>query len=259
MDRAEATGLGVSFVGHVALLALLSVALVTATNHPITPPAMEVSFVDEAGLTSAAPQPSHEAPAIGAAPEVGPVEDAAPAPTPAPAQLQPLPPAPVAPPRAMPTPRPAPIERPPQQAAGTGNPTTRRLSGDILNGIGDDRVSTSNAPTATMTGEARASIRSLIARALMPCQRQPLPVPEAEAIKVDFRVTLNRDGSLANAEFVRVINPDPNLARYELRMRDLALNVLRGCTPIRGLPAEYYDVPRGWRQFPYQFDPRNGR
>jgi hypothetical protein len=259
MDRTEAAGLGVSVVGHVALLAALSLALVTAANPPVTPPAMEVSFVDEVGLTSAAPQPSHEAPAIGAAPEVGAVEDSAPAPSPAPTEAQPLPPAPIAVTRAAPPSRATPVDRPPQQTTGTGNRTARRLTGDILNGIGDDRVSTTNAPTATMTGEARASVRSLIARALMPCQRQPLPVPEAEAIKVDYRVTLNRDGSLANAEFVRVINPDPSLARYEQRMRDLALNVLRGCTPIRGLPAEYYDVPRGWRQFPFQFDPRNGR
>ena len=39
-------------------------------------------------------------------------------------------------------------------------------------------------------------------------------------------------------------------------MRDLALNVIRQCTPIRGLPGELYDVPRGWREFTYTFDPR---
>ena len=74
MDRASATGFGVSVAGHVALLALLSLALVTATNHPVTPPAMEVSFVDEVGLTSASPQPSPEPAAQARAPEIGPVE-----------------------------------------------------------------------------------------------------------------------------------------------------------------------------------------
>jgi hypothetical protein len=259
MDRAGATGFGLSLAGHAALIAVLSLALVTATNHPLTPPAMEVSFVDEAALASSAPQPSAQAPAIGTAPEIGPVEDAAPTPTPAPIQREPLPPAPLAPPSAPPAQHATPVERPPQQAMGTGNRTARRLTGDILNGIGDDRVSTSDRPAAAMTGQARASIHSLIARALMPCQRQPLPTPEAEVIKVDFRVALNRDGSLADAHFLRVVNPDPGLARYEQRMRDLALNVIRACTPIRGLPAEYYDVPGGWRQFAYQFDPRAGR
>jgi hypothetical protein len=36
-------------------------------------------------------------------------------------------------------------------------------------------------------------------------------------------------------------------------MRDLALAVVRSCTPISGLPAEFYDVPGGWRQFTYRF------
>jgi hypothetical protein len=107
-----------------------------------------------------------------------------------------------------------------------------------------------------MTGEARASIRSQIAAALRPCRRQPLPVPEADVITVDYRVALNRDGSLASVRFVRVNNPNPDLARYEERMRDLGQVVVRSCTPIRGLPSDYYDVPGGWREFPYRFDPR---
>jgi len=86
-----------------------------------------------------------------------------------------------------------------------------------------------------------------------------LPAPEAAAIISSARVTLNQDGSLASAQFVSVINDDPALERYERRMRDIALNVINACTPIRGLPAEFYDVPGGWRSFPYQFDPRTVR
>jgi hypothetical protein len=93
----------------------------------------------------------------------------------------------------------------------------------------------------------------------MRCQRQSLPAPEAAAIRVEYRVSLNPDGSLAGAQFLRVINDDPALERYERRMRDIALNVINACTPIRGLPPEFYDVPGGWRQFPYQFDPRTVR
>jgi hypothetical protein len=36
-------------------------------------------------------------------------------------------------------------------------------------------------------------------------------------------------------------------------MRDLATNVIEQCVPIRGLPAEYYNVARGWRRFAYTF------
>jgi hypothetical protein len=126
-----------------------------------------------------------------------------------------------------------------------------------LKGIGNDPApSTSNRPPATMTGQARASINAAIQRALQPCERQTLPAPEAAEILVHVDVTLNRDGSLASAAVRRVEMNDPGLERYERRMRDLALNVVRQCTPIRGLPAELYDVPRGWRQFPYVFDAR---
>ena len=120
-------------------------------------------------------------------------------------------------------------------------------------------AATNRAPAATYGPSERASVRQAIARALMRCQRQPLPAPEAAAIRVNYRVTLNADGSLASAQFLSVLNDDPALERYERRMRDIALNVIHACTPIRGLPAEFYDVPGGWRQFPYQFDPRTVR
>ena len=83
MDRTEAAGLGVSVAGHVALLALLSAALVTASRAPIMPPAMEVSFVDEVALDAAAPQPSPQAaaPPPAAAPDI-PRPEAVAAPTP---------------------------------------------------------------------------------------------------------------------------------------------------------------------------------
>jgi hypothetical protein len=107
-----------------------------------------------------------------------------------------------------------------------------------------------------VTGQARAQINAAIQRALIPCERQPLPAPEAASIQVVVQVTLNRDGSLADADVSRVINDNPALARHEQRMGDLALRVIRQCTPIGGLPPELYDVPRGWRRFPYVFDPR---
>ena len=87
-------------------------------------------------------------------------------------------------------------------------------------------------------------------------RRQPLPAPEAAAIQVYVAVTLNRDGRLASASVSRVQNDRYALRQYEQRMRDIALAVVRQCTPIRGLPPELYNVERGWRQFTYVFDPR---
>lgn len=259
MPREEALGVSASVVGHVILLALLTYGvLLLPKAPPAEPQAMEVAFVDEAGLTSAAPDPATEAPMIGAATEVGPIEDAASAPAPAAAPIPPQAPVArqtIAPPQRQQVRQPA---RPSPQP-GSGERTRRSILDDrnFLKGIGTDRTSQSNRAPAQMTGAQRSSIRGLIARALRPCQRQSLPADDAAAIKVDYRVTLNRDGSLASAQFIRVINGDPSLERYERRMRDLALNVITSCTPIRGLPAEFYDVPGGWRQFPYQFDPRS--
>ncbi|HVL19458.1 MAG TPA: hypothetical protein VM422_00490, partial [Amaricoccus sp.] len=76
MDRAEAGSVGVSIVGHAALFGLLALAVGRAGPPPVPAP-MEVSFVDEVGLTSASPHQS--LPEQGMAPEAGPVADAAPA------------------------------------------------------------------------------------------------------------------------------------------------------------------------------------
>ena len=264
MDRAEAKGFGVSVVGHAALVAAAWL-IVSRPTPPQVSQAFEVSYVDEVGLTAASPEPEPSAQAS-VAPEVAPPEEAAPAPVPEPV-AEPTP----APPRAAP--RPAPIQErvrpappaPPRTDRQQGSATARRntaslLGSDILRGIGNDRTARSNSPPAPAYGAAeRASVRQAIARALMRCQRQPLPAPEAAAIRVNYRVTLNPDGSLASAQFLSVLNNDPSLERYERRMRDIALNVINACTPIRGLPPEFYDVPGGWRSFPYQFDPRTVR
>lgn len=265
MDRAEATGFGVSVVGHCALLAAAWL-VVSRPTPPQVSQAFEVSYVDEVGLTAASPNPAPSAQAS-VAPEVAPPEEAAPAPAPAPIP-DPTPAPPHAAPRPAPSPeRAAPPARtaPPQPARQQGaaaaqRNTGSRLGADLLRGIGNDRAARTNSPPAATYGPSeRASVRQAIARALMRCQRQPLPAPEAAAIRVNYRVTLNPDGSLASAQFLSVINDDPALERYERRMRDIALNVINACTPIRGLPAEFYDVPGGWRSFPYQFDPRTVR
>lgn len=269
MDRADATGLGISVVGH-ALLAYACVLAVVRTPAPPPSQAFEVSYVDEVGATAASPTPAPSAQAS-VAPEVAPPEEAAPAPTPAPVpEPTPAPPRP-APPRPTPSPeraaappKPAPPQPARQQPGRATAPAQRntgsRLGAEILRGIGNDRNTRANSAPAAVYGPAeRASVRQAIARALMRCARQPLPAPEAAAIKVNYRVTLNPDGSLASAQFQSVLNDDPALERYERRMRDLALNVINSCTPIRGLPAEFYDVPGGWRSFPYQFDPRTVR
>src|SRR5690349_1065907 len=98
MDRAEATGFGVSVVGHCALLAIAWFVVNPPSALPTAPRSFEVSYVDEVGLTAASPTPTISAMAS-VAPEVAPPEQAAPAPEPVP---EPAP----AQPRAAPRPAP---------------------------------------------------------------------------------------------------------------------------------------------------------
>jgi len=249
MDRAEAAGLGVSVVGHGALLALLSVALVTATRpHPVQP-AMEVSFVDEIGLVSAAPQPS-PAPAAAAAPETGPTEDAAPAPPapapPAPAQAA-VAPAPAAAQPQRPAVRPAPA---PAAATGQAARRPRPLNLDPRSFGSDPEAVRESPPAAVMSAQALASIVSAIQRQIQPCagRRSNLLGPGAERIRVTLNLRLRADGGLAATPTLvagRVTGVDDENRRYVQQVGDLIVAATRECSPLRGLPEELYRTPSG--------------
>ena len=261
MERAEATGLGIAVVGHGVLLAALSLGLAKAVAPPMTNAPMSVSFVDEIGLQSAVPEPATEAPMASVAPEAGPPEEAAPSSA-------------DAPPVPEPTPRPAPSKAEPapskastQPAAprqpaksGTSNAkanagkgkaektTGSRLGSDFLKGLGDDAASTSNKPTgAVMSAQALAGIQQAIQRQIQPCaNRQADPGPGANQIRVTLNLRLNRDGSLARRpSVVRTTGVDEDNRRYEERVRDLAIAAYVGCSPLRGLPEDLYQTPKG--------------
>jgi len=296
IDRAEATGLGVAAAGHIALLAVLSLGLATATRKPpLLQEPIEVSFVEEIGLKSAVTEVSTEAPAPSVAPLAGPPEEAAPEPLPAPSAPLPPPPQPVsppqpklapkpvpprpAPPKAQPRPtpprpappaakpapkRPAPAaarpapSRPTVPAAGNAAQTRgSRLGKDFLKGIGSDpKPSTSQKPTgAVMSAQAMSSITAAIQRQIQPCaNRQVNPGPGANRITVRLNLRLRPDGSLASRPTVAgTIGVDSSNSRYEERVKDLAVAAFTGCSPLRGLPVELYDVPRGWSNFIFRY------
>lgn len=286
MERTEATGFGIALVGHIALIVALKFLL--DTSGALTPPpAMEVSFAEDVGLVSSAPETAASAPAFGEEP--GPAEEAAgseasiPEPEPV-AEPEPTrDPSPSTPrdrpeeprrtarsnvpsqPRQQPQQRPqaqpqrqqAQPQRQPQRQPstrpGSGPAQTNRGSRLPSAGSFGDDAGTSREAGAVVTAQVRANLDQAILRALQPCQRQNLPAEEARAIRVRVTVTLNADGSLGSARVAGVNDYDDSLRRYEQRMREIALSVVRECTPIRGLPAEYYSVARGWRQFNYTF------
>lgn len=232
MDRVEATGIGVALAGHAALFAALSFGLAWTANPPPLERAMEVSFVDEVALDSAAPQPS-AAPAASATPPASePVQVAVL--TPAPAQV----------------PSPAPVRvqerpRPPLPSRRAGLDDLRIEAGD------EPAARPSPRPPARMTGEAAADIASAITRQVQPCaDRQVYPGPGSERIVTPIVLSLNPDGSLKGRPRIgQQRGVDDENRRYAQRVADLAINAFVSCSPLRGLPRELYDVPRGWSNF----------
>uniref|UniRef100_UPI0035CA002A cell envelope biogenesis protein TolA n=1 Tax=uncultured Sphingomonas sp. TaxID=158754 RepID=UPI0035CA002A len=108
------------------------------------------------------------------------------------------------------------------------------------------------APGATMNAKAAADIGSAIQRQVQPCaDRQINPGPGASRIVVTIRLSLNRDGTLAGRPTVSDDHGgvDDENRRYVDAVDRNAIATFAGCAPLRGLPPELYDVPRGWKTF----------
>ena len=105
-----------------------------------------------------------------------------------------------------------------------------------------------------MTGPALANITSAIVRQVKPCaDRQVIPAPEASQILAIVQLRLNPDGSLAGMRILRHEGVTDANERYVSRVDDAVEAIFAGCTPIRGLPPELYDVPRGWRSITFRY------
>lgn len=108
------------------------------------------------------------------------------------------------------------------------------------------------APGAVMDAKAAANIGSLIQRQVQPCaNRQVIPGPGANRIVAIVQLKLNRDGSLAARPVIlpnhRGIDDDNRI--YVDAVDRAAIATYMGCTPLRGLPDDLYDVPLGWKSF----------
>ncbi len=231
------------------------------------------------------PPAQSRAPEEGPPEEAAPPETAAeaePAPTPPAKPPEPAPapkPAPKAPPPpkkepvAKPDPKPDKAKTPPARtstaavkppspvkATGTRPNATRRnpggfaLSAETLKGLSasPSTSKTVTPPGATMNAQAAANIGSAIQRQVQPCaNRQVNPGPGASRIVVTVLLHINRDGSLAQRP--DILDPprgvDDENERYVDAVKRNAIATFMGCAPLRGLPDELYDVPRGWKVF----------
>lgn len=257
IDRRDIVGFTVAVLGHVGLVALI-LWLPKGDGKPVMPDnePIQVTLADDISLVSADPDPSDEPPAQASQGDEA-LDDstvAPPDPTSEP-EKKPTPPRDNPDAAKQPTPPP---KRNTQGQQGTGG---RKGSLDLdPSNFTDGRA---QQPTdgkgtkseATMTGPASANIDSAIIRQVQPCaDRQVIPAPEARRIFAKVQLTFNRDGSLADFTIVGHDGVDDTNRRYVARVDDAVEAVFRGCTPIRGLPAELYDIPRGWktRKFRYQ-------
>ncbi|MFN3776059.1 cell envelope biogenesis protein TolA [Sphingomonas parapaucimobilis] len=194
-----------------------------------------------------------------------------PQPKPKPAPARPAPakpvreakPAPARPTRSEAKPAAAPKPTTPARGSGksetakTTRPRGSHLGADFLKGLSADPSPSRSqaAPAARIGAQQLANIASAILRQVQPCaNRQVTPGPGAERIRVAINLHLNKDGSLAAAP--RVVGHsgvDGENERYVDRVDDLAIATFKGCSPLRGLPAELYDVPGGWSNFTLRY------
>ena len=239
MDRAEWAGTGAALLFHAALIGALTLSLAQVASVP-EPPSMEVEFVEDVGLTAAAPQSVAVPPPTSQAPEIGEAEPTEPVPT-----IQP-----VRTPSITPTPaRPQPPAKP--------APRVSRIGDDFLKGIRQDAPSRSAAPAqasaATVSPSAMAGIVQAIRRQVQPCaDRQVNPGEGASRIRVKLRLQLLRNGRLRTPpQVVGTSGVDDENARYEERVKDLAVATFVGCAPLTGLPPDLYETEsgKGWSDF----------
>lgn len=237
MDRAEWTGTGAALLFHVALIAALSLSLAHVANVP-EPPAMDVEFVEDVGLTSAAPQTVATPPPPSQAPEIGEAEPVEPVPV-----IQPKPTPSIAPTPAKPKPTPT---KPP--------PRVSRIGSDFLKGIEKDDLAPRAGPAKpsapTFSATARASVAASIARQVQPCaDRQPFLGEGADQIQIYLKLYLTRAGRLSRPPQISSMSGPSDLrAKYGDLLDDQVRRIFADCSPFR-LPLELYDTDDGgWKE-----------
>ncbi|WP_404372696.1 cell envelope biogenesis protein TolA [Sphingomonas sp. MMS24-J45] len=143
--------------------------------------------------------------------------------------------------------------------ATKARPSGSLLDDDFRKGLSQTpskAKATEAAPGATMDAKAAADIGSAIRRQVQPCaDRQVNPGPGASRIVVTIALSLNRDGSLAARPTVADDHGgvDDENRRYVDAVDRAAIAAFMGCAPLRGLPADLYDVPRGWKSFKLRY------
>jgi outer membrane biosynthesis protein TonB len=249
MDRAELAGIGAALAFHVVLIAALTLSLAHVNSMP-EPPSMEVEFVEDVGLQSAAPTSIATPPPASQAPDMGEAPPDEPAPAPLPPATQP---------RVAPAPTPRPVQRvQPRPAPAKPAPRVSRIGDDFLKGIADS-PSKSDAPAKpaapTYNATARASIGQSIIRQAQRCaDRQPFLGEGANQVRLTVNLKFSRSGRLARPPSILGTRGDSgDVAKYGELLEDQVRRIFADCSPFR-LPADLYDTPNGgWKDFTFTY------
>ncbi|PLX35846.1 MAG: cell envelope biogenesis protein TolA [Hyphomicrobiales bacterium] len=229
----------------------------TAEPPPATEPEPEPEPVREA-----APEPPAPEPVPQAEPEPTPTPEPEPAPAEAAAEVaEPLPPSAI--PRSKPTPpRPTKVAKAddrkdrqetantekkdfnPDKISALLNKTTPSGGGNQGNARPASLGSRTGNDNARMTQSELDALRAQISR----CWNPPIGATSAEGLKVQLKVFLNRDGSVANPPKVLNSGSDP----FFRAAADSARRAVLRCQPYQ-MPVEKFDA---WNEINITFDPR---
>ena len=246
MERAERTGLGISVAAHVALIGVLSIAVLTAPK-PLVPssPPIDVQIVDRLAPMATTPEPAVDEPAPSVAPEVAPPEPSQPDVATRPAEPSPKP--------ALHKVAPQPAAKPqPPTPVAAKPPRGSRLGSDFLKGIADrPSAGTAQASKAVIGPAVQSSLAAEMRRQIKPHWSAPSGA-DAEALVTKLTIRLTRDGTVASIDDVETTGQtDSNAGQVRLH-QEAARKAVRLASPFR-LPAEFYDA---WSVSIVRFDKR---
>jgi outer membrane biosynthesis protein TonB len=255
--QAERMGFGVALGAHALLILILWAGVLASSPSSIVErEPVEVQLVDEVGLTSGAPEISRADPAAKLSEVEGPPEPSPQADPEPVAQPTPQPKAPPVP-RAMrrAQAKPAPAQKSARQKAQPKAATRSagRLDG-LLAGLSDaPSKSRSTAPkTAAITPAIQSSLAGAVRRQLKPHWNPPTGA-DVERLRTELRISLARDGSVIDVEFLRQSGLTESNRPQAARHREQAIKAVRLASPFE-LPSQYYDA---WKVIgPLGFDAR---
>ncbi|MEH6757913.1 MAG: cell envelope biogenesis protein TolA [Parasphingorhabdus sp.] len=254
MEKAEKIGLGIAAAGHIALVGLLSLSLISQPDEAYKPKSIEVMIADEVGLESASPNPAMVPPATSVAPELGdpdPLDQMQPELSePEPIKLTKAPEVKPTPPRektaAKPKPKAPPQAKPAEKAKPQEEPKAKpkgsRLGKDFLKGVTDETsVSRNQNITAEkVSASAVASLQRELYRQVKQHWKPPTGA-DAELLRTKVTARLDRSGNIVGTPSATTSGITASNQSQADVHKERAIAAVRLAAPYTTFPEKFYD------------------